>query len=69
MPDEQFGFLPKRSAVWQLLEVVESWHRVLDTGASVRHACFWELVKAFDGMDHTLIHQKLSNVWANDEEL
>ena len=47
MPDEQFWFLPKRSAVWQLLEVVDTWHRVLDTGASVQ-ACFLDLAKAFD---------------------
>ena len=68
MPDEQFGFLPKRSAVWQLLEVVDTWHRVLDTGASV-HACFLDLAKAFDRVDHSLLFQKLSSVGVSNEDL
>ena len=30
LPDEQFGFLRGRSAEWQLLSVVERWHKALD---------------------------------------
>ena len=32
IPDEQFGFLPKRYVVWQLLAVVEEWEKAFDEG-------------------------------------
>ena len=44
IPDEQFGFLPKRSTVWQLLTVMEDIHRALDDGVNV-HACFLDISK------------------------
>ena len=61
IPDEQFGFLPKRSTVWQLLTILEEWEQTLDEGGHV-HACFLDVAKAFDRVDHGLLLQKLSSI-------
>ena len=47
IPDEQFGFLPKLSVVWQLLAVVEERKKAFDKGRLV-HACFLDIAKAFN---------------------
>ena len=41
LPDEQFGFLPKRSAVWQLLSIVSEWEKALDNGIFTHTPAFW----------------------------
>ena len=51
IPDEQFGFLPGRSTLWQLLQVLEEWQQALDAGGTV-HALFLDVAKAFDRVDH-----------------
>ena len=56
LPDEQFGFLRGRSAEWQLLSVVERWHKALDQRHLV-HAVFLDAAKAFDRVDHRLLLQ------------
>ena len=38
IPDEQFGFLPKRSTVWQLLSILEDIHCAMDKVRSVMPA-------------------------------
>ena len=40
IPDEQFAFLPKRSADWQLLLLLSAWHDALNSGKSVQHSFF-----------------------------
>ena len=45
LPDCQFGFLPGRSAVWQLLSVLDDWHAAREKGTSVK-ATFFDLAKA-----------------------
>ena len=61
LPDEQFGFLPGRSTVWQLLQVLDDWERALDNGESI-HACFLDIAKAFDRVDHRLLLIKLRSI-------
>ena len=51
IPDEQYGFLPKRSTLWQILSVVDDWERAIDAGSTI-HACFLDVAKAFDRVDH-----------------
>ena len=61
IPDEQLGFLPRRSTVWQLLSVLEEVHRTLDEGGSI-HACFLDISKVFHRVDHGLLSRKLSGI-------
>ena len=61
IPDEQFGFLPGRSTLWQLLQVLEEWQQALDAGGTV-HALFLDVAKAFDRVDHGLLLSKLHSV-------
>ena len=68
IPDEQFGFLPHRSTVWQLLSVVDDWDRALDSGSAV-HACFIDMTKAFDRVDHALQSHVLSTLGVSGIEL
>ena len=44
IPDEQFGFLPGRSTIWQLLQILEEWQDALDSGRTV-HALFLDVEK------------------------
>ena len=68
LPDEQFGFLPKRSTVWQLLSVVEDWTALVDQGKVV-HALFLDVAKAFDRVDHGLLQLKLASIGVQDTAL
>ena len=43
----QHGFRPGRSCITQLLEVIESWTRILDAGGVV-DAIYFDFAKAFD---------------------
>ena len=68
IPDEQYGFLSKRSTVWQLLSIVDEWDRLLDAGSTV-HACFVDVAKAFDCVDHALLIHSLSTLGVSNKEL
>ena len=68
IPDEQYGFLPKRSTLWQILSVVDDWERAIDAGSTI-HACFLDVAKAFDRVDHTLLEHTLSTVGVQAKEL
>ena len=61
IPDCQFGYLPGRSTVWQLLPVIEEWQQALDDGHVV-HALFLDISKAFNRVDHRLFLIKLGAV-------
>ena len=63
------GFLPnKRSTVWQLLSTTDDWEETLDNGDRV-HACFLDMAKAFDKVNHDLLLQKLRSVGVYSLEL
>ena len=57
LSDRQFGFLPGRSTVLQLLNVLGKWTEALDNGVHV-DAIYCEFMKAFD----TVQHQRLLRV-------
>ena len=61
IPACQFGFLPKRSIIWQLLAMLEDWEDALDNGNTV-HSCFLDVAKAFDRVDHALLLAKLKSI-------
>ena len=67
IPDEQFGFLPKRSTSWQLLSIVDDWERALDERKTI-HACFLDVAKAFDRVDHGLLLHKLASIGVTGNE-
>ena len=57
LPDRQLGFLPGRSTVLQLLNVLDKWTEVLGNDAHV-DGIYCDFMKAFD----TVPHQKLLRV-------
>ena len=61
-------FLPKRSTVWQLLSTIDDWEETLDNGDRV-HACFLDMAKAFDKVNHDLLLRKLRSVGVYSLEL
>ena len=61
LPDEQFGFMPKRSADWQLPLLLSDWHDALNSGKSV-HTLVLDVAKAFDRVDHKLLLLKLEAI-------
>ena len=62
------NFLPKRSTVWQLLSTIDDWEETLDNGDRV-HACFLDMAKAFDKVNHDLLLHKLRSVGVYSLEL
>ena len=65
IPDQQFGFLPRRSTVWQQLSVIEEWQCALDAGKSV-HALFLDVSKAFGRVDHSVLQEKMKSLGFDD---
>ena len=68
IPGEQYGFLPKRSTLRQILSVVDDWERAIDAGSTI-HACFLDVTMGFDRVDHTLLEHTLSTVGVHAKEL
>ena len=56
--DQQFGFLPGRSTLTQLLSVIDEWARAIDRGEHVA-AVFLDFYKAFDRVWHDGLLHKL----------
>ena len=51
LSDRQFSFLPGRSTVLQLLNILDKWTEALDNGAHV-DAIYCDFMKAFDTVPH-----------------
>jgi len=58
--NKQFGFLKGRSATLQMLNVLEEWTKLLDSGSSV-DVIYTDFQKAFDTVPHRRLLIKLSN--------
>ena len=56
--DKQFGFIPQRSTVLQLLTVLDKWTETIDTGGYIDVA-YCDFMKAFDKVSHRLLIHKL----------
>ncbi len=57
--NEQHGFIKGRSCVTHLLEVLETWTKVLDTGGSI-DVIYTDFMKAFDKVPHQRLLQKIA---------
>ena len=64
----QFGFLPDRSTVTQLVYLVDTWLKHLDSGHSVT-SIFLDFNKAFDHVWHPGLLAKLTGVGVSDHSL
>ena len=57
---QQFGFIKGHSTVLQLLNVMDSWTKVLDRGESI-DIVYLDFMKAFDTMPHERLIGKLKS--------
>lgn len=55
---QQFGFMPKRSTVLQLLKIIDEWTEALDNGKYIE-AIYMDIQKAFDTVPHRRLMYKL----------
>lgn len=55
---KQFGFIPRRSTVLQLLEVLDKWTAALDKGETIEIA-YMDFQKAFDTVPHQRLLAKI----------
>ena len=60
LADNQHGFVPGRSCVNQLLEVLDKWTEILDNG-SILDAVYLDFSKAFDSVPHKRLLIKLQS--------
>jgi hypothetical protein len=58
---EQFGFMPSRSCMLQLISTIKDWIEELERGNSV-DVIYFDLEKAFDSVDHEILIDKLSAI-------
>ena len=61
----QWGFQKGKSTTLALLSTVRQWHLYLEDHKEV-YATFLDLQKAFDGVPHCLLINKLSNIGLNN---
>ena len=66
--EHQHGFVSDRSCLTNLLEVLEAWTRILDSGYGV-DVIYLDYKKAFDTVPHGRLLQKLSTFGIHDSTL
>jgi len=57
---KQFGFIQGRSTVLQLLQVIDEWTKILDTGGTV-NCIYMDFKKAFDTVPHHRLLKKVES--------
>jgi hypothetical protein len=68
LSDKQFGFISGRSTVLQLIQVLDSWMNILDSGGCV-DIIYCDFMKAFDKVPHNRLIQKLAHYGIEDPVL
>ena len=66
--DKQYGFLPKRSTVLQLLNIIDEWTLAVDEGCEV-NCLYLDFMKAFDTVPHRRLIHKLKSYGISDPVL
>ena len=61
---EQFGFMPRKSCVLQLITTIKEWTTDLDKGNNI-DVIYFDLEKAFDQVNHEILINKLTLVGIN----
>ena len=59
--NKQYGFIPGRSTLDAIIEVIEDWEKALDNNEKI-HAVFYDFAKAFDLVDHNVLMKKLDKL-------
>ena len=62
--NSQFGFIKGRSANLQLLQILDNWTELLETGGKI-DVIYTDLEKAFDKIPHKRLISKLSSYGLN----
>lgn len=57
LSDKQFGFIPGRSTVLQILHVIDEWTRIVDEGGEA-DVIYMDFQKAFDKVPHQWLLNK-----------
>ena len=66
LTDSQHGFVRKRSCMTQLLECMDEWTRMLDSGGNV-DVVYMDYAKAFDKVAHRRLLKKLQGYGMNEQ--
>ena len=66
--DKQYGFLPKRSTVLQLLNIIDEWTLAVDEGCEV-NCLYLDFMRAFDTVPHRRLIHKLKSYGISDTVL
>jgi hypothetical protein len=62
--NDQFGFMPHRSCMLQLISTVKDWIEEIEKGNSI-DVIYFDLEKAFDSVDHEILIDKLNTIGIN----
>jgi len=57
--NEEYGFIPKRSTSLQLLNVMEEWAKILDSGGNI-NVIYCDIMKAFDQVPKKRLLHKIN---------
>ena len=58
--NRQFGFISGQSTILQLLQIIEEWTNILDSGGNI-DVCNMDFMKAFDMVPHWQLKANLQS--------